>query len=374
MSLAERRAAKEFETKHYPTLKKRLDGAAGFDVPVEVAWDTLAVEEQEHLYEEGWTKVYFLPLIHAFTAIGVDDAERAALRSAIKKVVICNRSGNFNAAVMVRFVDGVFTLDHEPCTNIDDEEERGDAVRSALERVLSGEPDDQPPSREDENKRVLASLKARNPVAMLGEMAALQRRVRAGEKLNVPRVTLHLNTGLNVQGVVLDVNPDEHGGHWVVVHANPESSSTVDAVYMAVGAVVAVTVHDVPCLDHAPPDAPPAPSRAQVRRHLALLQDRLCTIVDAELACEVEWKNFGPGEPLRGLDEMMTKVEHILTAMVEEPMGREAVRESVARISFLPGDTTDVRRDGSHLLVRVGISPRARVVEADLRRAMEMLL
>src|SRR3954462_2343928 len=73
MGLAERRAAKEFETKRFPQLKKDIDDAAGFEVPVTVAWDTLAKEGEAHLYDDCWPKVYFQPLVAAFKGITIDD-------------------------------------------------------------------------------------------------------------------------------------------------------------------------------------------------------------------------------------------------------------------------------------------------------------
>lgn len=136
MGLAERRAAKQFETSQFPQLKKAIDEAAHFEVPVEVRWETLSADGYAHLYEEAWPKVYFKPLVEALKAICIDDMGRDALKAGLKKVVIQNTLGVYSAGSMVGFVDGVLTLDHEPATNVDDVDDRKAAIQQKLEAAL----------------------------------------------------------------------------------------------------------------------------------------------------------------------------------------------------------------------------------------------
>jgi hypothetical protein len=136
MGLAERRAAKQFETSQFPQLKKKIDEAAHFEVPVEVKWETLATEGSSHLYEECWPKVYFKPLADAFSAICIDDMGRDALKGSLKKVIIQNTQDVSYSSYMVSFVDGVLTLDHLPTTNVDDVDDRKKAIQTKLESAL----------------------------------------------------------------------------------------------------------------------------------------------------------------------------------------------------------------------------------------------
>jgi hypothetical protein len=136
MGLAERRAAKEFETKRFPQFKKDIAEAAGFDVPVTVHWDTLAKEGESHLYDECWPKVYFEPLITALKGITIDDMGKEALKAGLKKIEIQNRSGTSSGSYMANFSDGTLLLDHEPHSNVDYGQERADAIRQLLESKL----------------------------------------------------------------------------------------------------------------------------------------------------------------------------------------------------------------------------------------------
>jgi hypothetical protein len=136
MGLAERRAVKQFETEQYPTLKSELMSVIGFEVPIEVDWEALAVADMAHLYREAWPKVYFEPSRDAFKAICADDMGKEALKAALKKIVITNKGGVYSGDRWARFEGGVLTLDHEPCTNIDSVQERADGLRLLMEKAL----------------------------------------------------------------------------------------------------------------------------------------------------------------------------------------------------------------------------------------------
>lgn len=131
MGLAERRGVKNFEDKAYPELKRRMDEAAGFEVPVEVDWASLGVDDYAHLYDESFPKVYFEPVITAFQSITIDDMGREALRDGLKKVIV-RHSGSQDLS----FEGGVLTVDHHPVTNVDYWEERRDTLQKALEKGL----------------------------------------------------------------------------------------------------------------------------------------------------------------------------------------------------------------------------------------------
>lgn len=136
MGLAERRATKEFESNRYPTLQQQITAAAQFEVPIEVKWETLAVDGYATSYDENWPKVYFTPLIEAFKSITRDQMGKEALASSLKKIVIENRSGIYYGDRFSSWADGTLTLDHEPCTNVDQIQERVDGLVKLLESKL----------------------------------------------------------------------------------------------------------------------------------------------------------------------------------------------------------------------------------------------
>src|SRR5262249_2942553 len=136
MGLVERRATEEFKTRRLPALVEEITAAAGIAIPVEVAWDKLALPEQAHLYSECWEQVYFRPLIDARKGVAIDDLGREALRAGLKKVSITNGGEIYYGDRMATFADGVLTLDHQPTTNVSDVRDRTDGIRKVLENGL----------------------------------------------------------------------------------------------------------------------------------------------------------------------------------------------------------------------------------------------
>lgn len=136
MGLAERRALKDFQDNHFEPLKAEVDDAAGFDVPMEIDWDSLMKDDYAHLLIDGVTRVFFKPLAETFRAIAVDDMGKEALKSGLKKVIVRNSSDLWKADESMTFAEGVLTFDHDPYTNMDYGHERVAHMTKMLEKNL----------------------------------------------------------------------------------------------------------------------------------------------------------------------------------------------------------------------------------------------
>lgn len=136
MGLQERRAVKTFQDGSYQSLTSEINTLAGYPLEFEVNWDTLALEEYSHLYDEGFTKVYFTPLINAIKEITIDDMGKEALKESLKKVVIKNEAGNYYGSTAYAFNGGVLTIDHQPFSNIDNITERSEELSKLLMKNL----------------------------------------------------------------------------------------------------------------------------------------------------------------------------------------------------------------------------------------------
>jgi len=136
MGMVERRAVAEFQERYYPALLKKVHAAAGYPVPVEVKWDTLALDKESDKYNTHWPDMYFEPLVAGLGRINKDDMGRAAIKEGIKKIVIQNESNIKNADRWAVLKDGVLTLDHLPTTNVQDRVLRGDKLGLMLEQKL----------------------------------------------------------------------------------------------------------------------------------------------------------------------------------------------------------------------------------------------
>ncbi|MGA3189889.1 MAG: hypothetical protein ABSF22_22510 [Bryobacteraceae bacterium] len=136
MTLAQKRIVHEFEANRFPALKSGVEEAAGWPVPLEVNWDSLAVANEESNYAESWPKIYFEPLTAALRDVGHDEMGREALKTSLKKIVVQNVKGCDYGTCWASFHDGVLTLDHQSVVNAFDVEGRRKGLVAVLEQSL----------------------------------------------------------------------------------------------------------------------------------------------------------------------------------------------------------------------------------------------
>jgi hypothetical protein len=141
LALPERRAVKEYQEKILPDLKKQLDAAAGFEVPIEVVWDSIALPGAAENYSapDYWTNIYFVPIIDALKAVAVDEDGKKALKEHLKKIVIKlvpDKAPASNYADGLTFTEGTLTINWTPYSNAGDIAPRGKAIQTVLEAAL----------------------------------------------------------------------------------------------------------------------------------------------------------------------------------------------------------------------------------------------
>jgi ABC-type Na+ efflux pump permease subunit len=140
-SLSERRAITAYEQGAYAVLLKDIQAAAGFAVPVEVNWASIALPDQSASYanDDFWSNVFFVPLKKALAAAAVDDMGKQAVKAKLKKIVIHYDAATAPASAYadgVSFKDGALTLNFAPYTNAGDIEPRANAIQKVLEAGL----------------------------------------------------------------------------------------------------------------------------------------------------------------------------------------------------------------------------------------------
>ena len=135
MGLAERRAVERFKNDAYPDWRTKITSASGFEVPVEVAWDELAVADNADGLGDYFVSVYFQPLVDALNGITFDELGKTALRDGLRQIVVRN-SGQHSSNSGITFTDGVLVFDHKPDVNVDYGDDRAKGLRQTLEAGL----------------------------------------------------------------------------------------------------------------------------------------------------------------------------------------------------------------------------------------------
>lgn len=136
MGLKERRIIKAFQTEQYPALEAEINKAAGFEVPMDIKWDTLMEDRFSHIYHNTFPKIYFQPLIDAFKAICIDEMGIELLKAGLKNVIIVNENNEHSLGKAITFEAGVLKINHSPVINADNIEDKANRIIELLENKL----------------------------------------------------------------------------------------------------------------------------------------------------------------------------------------------------------------------------------------------
>jgi hypothetical protein len=131
MGLAERRAVKAFQEITYPPLKAAIVAAAGFELPIEVDWESLAEEDRSEFYEEAFAQVFFEPLLRAIEGICIDDLGRDALKAGLSAVHV-----RYDGTNTVAVTDRVLSISFYPTSNLADGAERAREIQRRIEKAI----------------------------------------------------------------------------------------------------------------------------------------------------------------------------------------------------------------------------------------------
>lgn len=222
-----------------------------------------------------------------------------------------------------------------------------------------------------------AALRALAPTSveeLLTELVLLSHRWKKSLPVRRPEVTLHLRTGRDVRGILLDRAERTRGGPTVLVHVlghgpHPE----YDVAYVPVSSIEAVTVHDLPSMGQSTEG--PAPGRMELRRRAAELGGRLAAAVGREMPVEVSFdgapEDDGSGNALAHL---LGAVEAVLDNLAADEMARAALREKVSRIELKMGMPSGAALDAGKLVLRTAVEPARWLTREELRASIESVL
>jgi len=366
MRLAERRAAKQFEETVFPKWKQEVDRAAGFDVPVTVEWATLTRDDYAHLFDEAWSKVYFVPLIEALKTFAEDALGREFLQGALKRVVIQNVAGNSSGSSFASFSNGVLTLDHEPFTNIDDVPDR----REGIQRVLEIEPEPKPLT---DAFSPFLELKPRGLESTLQALLRIARRRDAGVPLRAPYVTVTMHSGAYFPGIVRDILEDPREGRSLLLEEQRGADS--NATLVNLNHLEALSIQDTGSIGGLKRDAAPIVSQLQLRRQLRKKGERLAAILESSAPLTLTpGSDATSAEALRALSFLAERVVEALESLAKDGDARQALREKALRVHLRVDDASAVTLSNGTLEFVTSASPLDWPTTDELKRQLPPLL
>jgi hypothetical protein len=206
----------------------------------------------------------------------------------------------------------------------------------------------------NEKQKALLKLPPKRVESILLELAAVRRRANEGEKIAVPLVTLHLSSGRDLAGWLIDVGDDRHVPALVMQSPGSDSRSPrLDVTYLDRERVEAITVHDAADIAHVlsfgeidgVPGAP-APTRLELARRVEELARSLAEAVGAPMTLEVAWEGISEQrDTMYSLNEVVEDTVGAIKKIAEDGFGRDELVKRVGRVRIENGDGPRVVRE-----------------------------
>jgi len=223
----------------------------------------------------------------------------------------------------------------------------------------------------------LKGMEARTLEELITRLAEFDKLRAKGESIRLPSVTLHLRSGRELQGILLEQRDDHRSSKIVVLLAvsGDTRRSAPDALFVRLESVDAITVHEFPALFLPPPGAPPPPTKLELRRKLAERQASLAAALGTPLELEVDWDKLPPEpEALGAMDTLGARAFAVLEELTRELLGLEALRAQVRKVRLAVGSASQVSREQQTLQLVTMVPVTGWMSKEDLRREIEKVL
>ena len=209
---------------------------------------------------------------------------------------------------------------------------------------------------------------AKSVRGVLEELSDIARRAGKGEPLKWPHVRLALVHGHTVVGRLLDLSRE--GNDLTLLLDTSESRHASDRTYVPLASVVAVTVIDAARVEERDPDAPAPPGRLELQRHAVKIFARF---TQAKIGTRLELPKPIKDDELDPLGTLLPVLECVIGAMLEDPMGKEALGK-VETLRLAIDDEPSVRREGALVIITEARVFKRRQNAGALEKNLEAIL
>ncbi len=218
---------------------------------------------------------------------------------------------------------------------------------------------------------------------LLTELQALRVRMRAGEVLQVPEITVLLNSGHTLRGELISYGAESSPEHGLLSLRTGDRLDALDVTYLSLHAIQALTVHYTPDTLHllsfgkVKPLSLRVPNRLELERQARSLGEQISQQRSQPLQMTIAWDELPTTEDaLQTLAELITNLQSTLLDINADALGAAALREQVARIEVRTAPTARVLCQNATLSILVAIheGDLRCVQKPDLRSAIEKLL
>ncbi len=215
---------------------------------------------------------------------------------------------------------------------------------------------------------------------LLIELASLWKRKQSGENVEIPMVTLHLTSGKDISGWLMEAGAMEVGAT-VFLRPHLAAPGTQQSLVLCAefSRIEAVSLRRTP--QRKSPETPVQPRKEvlppkirfqsentsllpvdeisvnQLQRILLSLESRFSAALNNSVKIEVGWKSIGEdGKALIALRELATLVRKSVDELLTTPYRREELRRLFQIIRFEAGTKTEITFTNETLVIRAPLN------------------
>lgn len=221
-------------------------------------------------------------------------------------------------------------------------------------------------------EKALAAFEPRPVEQFVDELAQVARQWKRGEAVHRPLVTVHLQSGRDVTGAVLDLFEPRVGGRTLLVSRRaPGRGPDTEVLLVPMAHVEAMTLHELPRPAASSATAEP-PSPLQLKRKARALVDQHSALLGAPLAVDVG--EAGDDAALAALGQALEALGTVLAGICGDALGRESLKAGVTKFVVVTGATSQVTKQGGEVRVTTAVAAEQRLSADALKTQLEALL
>lgn len=217
-----------------------------------------------------------------------------------------------------------------------------------------------------EQRQALWQLTADRPESVMAKLLQLRDR-----PASTPRVTLHLKSGRDLEGFIIDVSAKA-----VLLERAAASNQDVSAIYVDLVRIEAVTIHEAGAIALHPSFAPPAPTKAEVVKRAEELGKAVSQASGTRLAFEIVWRDVPESaESNRVLVQAMQQTANALREIASDDEGKDALKK-LRRASFAFANEAKASVTEATVWVKATATPTGKrwLTAEELQRVLERSL
>jgi hypothetical protein len=221
-------------------------------------------------------------------------------------------------------------------------------------------------------EKALAAFEPRPLEQLFEELTQAARQWKRGEAVHRPLVTLHLQSGRDVTGAVLDLFEPRVGGRTLLVSRRvPGRGPDTEVLLVPLAHVEAVTLHELPKASGAAATTEP-PSPLQLKRKARALVDQHSALLGAPLAVDVG--EAADDAALAALGQALEALGTVLAGICGDALGRESLKAGVTKFVVVTGASSQVTKQGGEVRVTTAVAADQRLSVDVLKAKLEALL